>query len=146
MHHVTARNDATLREANIAVAERVLRACGDLQAASVRDDFAPDAVFALPYAPPGTPRETVGRDAIVAFVTMLGDFFPPGAFTGHTFDTLAGDPGQVIARYAVRTTLLTTGKPYENTYITLLAIRDGQVARLTEFFDPLSWLTATEEP
>jgi ketosteroid isomerase-like protein len=48
----------------------------------------------------------------------------------------------VVARYSASTKLLTTGRPYENTYITLVTVRDGKVTRYEEFFDPINWLTA----
>jgi len=131
-----------LRAANIALAERVITTCGNLRPHDVREDFAEDAVLALPYAPAGTPKETVGRDQIVAYVSLLGDYIEPGIFVDHAFDTLAGDPGVVVARYSASTKLLTTGSPYENTYITLVTVRDGKVTRYEEFFDPINWLIA----
>ena len=131
-----------LRAANIALAERVITTCGNLRPQEVREDFAEDAVLALPYAPAGTPKETVGRDQIVAYVSLLGNYIEPGIFVDHAFDTLAGDPGVVVARYSASTRLLTTGSPYENTYITLVTVRDGKVARYEEFFDPINWLIA----
>ena len=131
-----------LRAANIALAERVITTCGNLRPQEVREDFAEDAVLALPYAPAGTPKETVGRDQIVAYISLLGNYIEPGIFADHAFDTLAGDPGVVVARYSASTRLLTTGSPYENTYITLVTVRDGKVARYEEFFDPINWLIA----
>ena len=131
-----------LRAANLVLAERVIRTCGDLRPEDVRDDFAEDAVLELPYAPAGTPREVRGREAIIGYIELLRAFIPPGIFVAHSFDTLAADPNQVVARYAASTELKTTGKPYENTYITLIEIQRGKVARYTEFFDPINWVVA----
>jgi hypothetical protein len=130
------------REANIALAARVITTCGNLQAHTVREDFAEDAVLALPYAPAGTPKETVGRDNIIDYVSLLGDYIPSGVFADHTYDTLADDPDTVVARYTASTVLRTTGLPYENTYVTLITIRDGKVTRYEEFFNPINWLVA----
>jgi ketosteroid isomerase-like protein len=134
--------DIGLRKANLALAERVIRTCGELRPADVRNDFADDAVLSLPYAPEGTPREVTGREAIIDYIGLLRDYIPAGIFVGHTFDTLAGDPNQVVARYSASTELLTTGNAYENTYVTLIDIRDGKVTRYTEFFDPINWIVA----
>jgi ketosteroid isomerase-like protein len=131
-----------LREANIALAERVIRTCGNLRPHDVREDFAENAVLALPYAPEGTPKETVGRDRVVAYISLLSNYIEPGIFVDHEFDTLANDPGVVVARYSASTKLLTTGRSYENTYITLVTVRDAKVVRYEEFFDPINWLTA----
>ena len=134
--------DQQLRQGNIALAERVIRTCGALRAEEVRDDFAEDAVLALPYAPSGTLREVAGRDAIIDYIGLLRDYIPAGIFREHRFDTLAADPNEVIARYSARTELLTTGRPYENTYVTLIQIGDGKVTRYTEYFDPINWIVA----
>jgi len=131
-----------LRAANIALAEGGITTCGNLRRHDVREDFAEDAVTALPAAPAGTPKETIGRDQVVAYISLLGNYIEPGIFVDHAFDTLAGDPGVVVARYSASTKLLTTGRPYENTYITLVTVRDGKVTRYEEFFDPINWLTA----
>jgi uncharacterized protein len=121
---------------------RVITTCGNLRPQEVREDFAEDAVLALLYAPAGTPKETVGRDQIVAYISLLGNYIKSGIFADHAFDTLAGDPGVVVARYPASTRLLTTRSPYENTYVTLVTVRDGKVARYEEFFDPINWLIA----
>jgi ketosteroid isomerase-like protein len=134
--------DLALRALNLALAERVVKTCGNLRAKDVRDDFAEDAVLALPYAHGGTPREVVGRDAIIDYIGLLGDHFPQGIFFGHTFDTMADDPNEVIARYSANTQLLSNGEPYENTYVTLIEVRDGKVVRYTEYFDPIKWIVA----
>ncbi|GAA4537124.1 nuclear transport factor 2 family protein [Pseudonocardia xishanensis] len=126
----------------VALAEKVVMTCGNLRPHDVRHDFAPDAVLALPYAPQGTPTEVVGRDEIVDYISLLGGFIPPGAFADHTFDSLAGDPGLVVARYTIDTTLVSTGLPYTNRYVTLVTVRDGQVIRYEEYFNPLTWLAA----
>ena len=131
-----------LRAKNITIAERVVRTCGNLRPEDVREDFSEDAVLALPYAPAGTPKETVGRDEVVRYIAQLRDYIPPGIFVDHDFDTLAGDPTLVVARYSATTELLTTGLPYENTYVTLITVRDGKVTRYEEFFNPINWLVA----
>jgi uncharacterized protein len=134
--------DGTLRALNLALAERVVKTCGNLRAKEVRADFAQDAVLALPYAHGGTPREVVGRDAIIDYIGLLGDHFRQGIFFGHTFDTMADNPNEVIARYSASTELLSNGSPYENSYVTLIEVRDGQVVRYTEYFDPINWIVA----
>jgi uncharacterized protein len=138
---VSVLNDE-LRAKNIAIAERVVRTCGNLRPEDVREDFSEDAVLALPYAPVGTPKETVGRDEVVRYIAQLRDYIPAGIFVDHDFDTLAGDPTLVVARYSATTNLLTTGRPYENTYVTLITVRDGKVTRYEEFFNPINWLVA----
>lgn len=134
--------DSTLRAQNLALAERVVKTCGNLRAEEVREDFADDAVLALPYAHGATPREIVGRDAIIDYIGLLGDHFRQGIFTGHAFDTLADNPNEVIARYTASTDLLSSGNPYENSYVTLIEVRDGKVVRYTEYFDPINWIVA----
>ena len=134
--------DTELRQANVALAARVITTCGNLRPRDVQSEFAEDAVLALPYAPAGTPREIVGRTAIIDYISLLAHHIPPGIFVDHRFDTLASDPGHVIAWYAATTQLLTTGRDYTNTYVTEIEIRDRKVKRYTEYFDPINWLVA----
>jgi uncharacterized protein len=138
----TVSTDTELRQANIALAERVIKTCGNLRPRDVERDFAEDAVLALPYAPAGTPREIAGRTAIIDYISLLADYIPQGIFVDHRFDTLAEDPGHVIAWYTASTQLLTTGRDYANTYVTEIEIRDRKVTRYTEYFDPINWLVA----
>jgi len=60
---------ATPRE----VFERALQSMQDVQMDVYTDLFAADAIFELPFAPPGIPRRIEGREAIRAFIQAGAD-------------------------------------------------------------------------
>ncbi len=45
------------------------------------------------------------------------------------------DPCEVTLRYIGTATMLTTGKPYRQTYISQLRVESGRVVRFREYFD-----------
>ncbi len=38
------------------------------------------------------------------------------------------------------------GRPYHNTYIALIRIRQGRIVHMREFFNPLVWLESVQRP
>lgn len=102
--------------------------------------FAPDAVLEFPYAPAGVPARVTGRDALFAHMSH----FP------ETFDVEFGDlvfhetvdPSLVIAEFRSTGTARPTGKPYEQTCISV--VRTDDDARITHYLDYWNPLVAIE--
>ena len=102
--------------------------------------FAPDAVLKFPYAPAGVPRQVRGRDALFAHMSH----FP------ETFDVEFGDlvfhetvdPSLVIAEFRSTGTARPTGKPYEQTCISVVRTDDN--ALITHYLDYWNPLVAIE--
>ncbi|XQE81627.1 nuclear transport factor 2 family protein [Streptomyces microflavus] len=102
--------------------------------------FAPDAVLEFPFAPDGVERRVAGRDALVAHMRH----FP------ETFDVEFGDlvfhetvdPSLVIAEFRSTGTARPTGKPYEQTCISV--VRTDDDARITHYLDYWNPLVAIE--
>lgn len=97
-----------------------------------------DVVFELPFRPPTFERETVGKDAYMEVLAQARDHMIDGSENLHDLelDTLASDPDTVIATYksAMR---LKSGVEYNNEYISRFRLRDGKVARFTEYYDSI---------
>jgi ketosteroid isomerase-like protein len=66
----------------------------------------------------------------------------PMRFAGYRVDALDGRPGELVAEYTSDTRVLTTDRPYRNTYISRFSIRDGRIVRLAEYFDPIELVVA----
>jgi uncharacterized protein len=102
--------------------------------------FAPDAVLEFPFAPAGVPRRVAGRDALFAHMSH----FP------ETFDVEFGDlvfhetvdPSLVIAEFHSTGTARPTGKPYEQTCISVVWTNDD--ALITHYLDYWNPLVAIE--
>lgn len=97
-----------------------------------------DVVFELPFRPPTFERETVGKAAYMEVLEQARDHMIEGSENLHDLelDTLASDPDTVIATYKSDMTLR-SGVEYANEYISRFRIRDGKIARFTEYYDSI---------
>ncbi|NJQ00853.1 nuclear transport factor 2 family protein [Streptomyces zingiberis] len=98
--------------------------------------FTPDGVLELPYAPDGVPRRVEGRDALVAHMRHFPETFDV-EFRDLVFhETL--DPGLAIAEFRSVGTALPTGKPYEQTCISVVRTDDdGLITHYLDYWNPL---------
>jgi len=102
--------------------------------------FAPDAVLEFPYAPAGVPRRVTGRDALVAHMSNFPKTFDVEFVDLVFHDTV--DPSLVIAEFRSTGTALPTGKPYEQTCISVVRTNDD--ALITHYLDYWNPLVAIE--
>jgi ketosteroid isomerase-like protein len=118
-----------------AVAERFLSAMSRLDIDAVFEVLADDVVCSFPTAP-GGPQEIRGRDTNRAFyTTTIRPMIPTFSLTRVAVHPLADDPERVVAEFASEGSLV-DGVPYRNTYLALVTVRDGKIARYQEFSDP----------
>ena len=117
-----------------------LDAVGRLDLPAIEATFADDVELVLPYAPPGFPKVSHGRSE--AMRVYPEGVMEPMRFADYRIDALEGRPGEYVAEYTSDTTVLPTGLPYRNTYISRFSVRDGRITRLAEFFDPIVLVTA----
>ncbi|MEY9912688.1 ketosteroid isomerase-like protein [Catenulispora sp. MAP12-49] len=102
--------------------------------------FAPDAVLEFPYAPVGVPQRIVGRDALFEHMTHFPETFDV-EFVDLVFHETV-DPSLAIAEFRSTGTALPTGKPYEQTCISVVRIDDD--ALITHYLDYWNPLVAIE--
>ena len=84
--------------------------------------FAPDGVLEFPYAPAGVPRVVKGRDALVEHMSHFPETFDVKFVDLVFHDTV--DPSLVIAEFRSTGTALPTGKPYEQTCVSVVRTDD----------------------
>lgn len=102
--------------------------------------FAPDAVLEFPFAPSGVPRRVTGRDALVAHMSNFPKIFDVEFVDLVFHETI--DPRLVIAEFRSTGTALPTGKPYEQTCISV--VRTNEDALITHYMDYWNPLVAIE--
>lgn len=102
--------------------------------------FAPDAVLEFPFAPAGMPRQVKGHDALFAHMSHFPETFDV-EFGDLVFHETA-DPSLVIAEFRSTGTARPTGKPYEQTCISV--VRTDDDARITHYLDYWNPLVAIE--
>ncbi|WP_329424353.1 nuclear transport factor 2 family protein [Streptosporangium sp. NBC_01495] len=102
--------------------------------------FAPDAVLEFPFAPPGVPQRVTGRDALFAHMSNFPETFDV-EFVDLVFHQTV-DPSLVIAEFRSTGTARPTGKPYEQTCVSV--VRTDDDALITHYLDYWNPLVAIE--
>ncbi|WP_250293665.1 nuclear transport factor 2 family protein [Streptomyces atroolivaceus] len=102
--------------------------------------FTPDAVLEFPYAPDGMPKQVTGRDALRAHMSGFPETFDVEFVDLVFHDTV--DPSLVFAEFRSTGTALPTGKPYEQTCISV--VRTNGDALITHYLDYWNPLVAIE--
>lgn len=118
-----------------------LDAVSTLDVDAVAPLFHEDGVVDIPYAPEGIPRTLPGRDAIDDFYQALPNMATAMNFANYKISALETE-GEFVAEYTSDATMKDTGAPYRNTYVALVTVRDGKIARFAEYFDPIPLVEA----
>lgn len=111
-----------------------------LTAAGLTDEwvmlFAPDAVLEFPFAPADVPRKVAGREALLAHMRHFPEMFDVEFVDLVFHDTI--DPSLVIAEFRSTGTARPTGKPYEQTCISVVRTDDDAlIAHYLDYWNPL---------
>ncbi len=100
------------------------------------DLFTPDGVLEFPYAPAGMPSRVQGRDALREHMRHFPRSFDV-EFVDLTFHETT-DPGRVIAEFRSVGHAVPTGKPYEQTCISVVHTDDeARITRYVDYWNPL---------
>ena len=103
------------------------------------DLFAADGVLAYPFAPPGQPRELLGRDAIRAYFGAIGhsrELFAMEGIDALVHET--SDPEVVITEITHYGWSHAAGAPYRLTALGVIRVRHGEITRYDDYMDPIA--------
>ncbi|WP_051181769.1 nuclear transport factor 2 family protein [Nocardia vinacea] len=124
--------------------ERLLSLTAGGPTPEMADVYAVDAVFELPFLPPGAEQPEVGREA---FRTHLLE----GARI-QRFDSVdnvriheTADPEVVISEYRINGTVLATGKRFDLAIINVSRVRDGLIVSTRSYSNPLAGAIAFDQ-
>ena len=95
--------------------------------------YAEDAVHEFPFAAPGAVRELIGKDAIRAFMSGMGDSVQFGGLDDVTVRE-AGD--EVIIEAEGHHFVAATGQPFDIRYLWIIRHDAGRVTRLRDYMGP----------
>ncbi|MEV5834239.1 nuclear transport factor 2 family protein [Nocardia sp. NPDC052112] len=127
-----------------ATIERLLSLFADGPTPEMADIYAVDAVFELPFLPPGAEHPEVGREA---FRTHLVAGAQIQRFDSvddvHIHET--ADPEVVISEYRINGTVLATGKRFEFPIINVSRVRDGLIVSTRSYSNPLAAAIAFDQ-
>lgn len=102
--------------------------------------FAPDAVLEFPFAPAGVPRRVTGHAELRAHMSGFPETFDV-EFVDLVFHETV-DPNLVVAEFRSTGTAVPTGKPYEQTCVSI--VRTDEQALITHYLDYWNPLVAIE--
>lgn len=106
---------------------------------SFGDLFTEDATFEFPFAPAGTPKQLTGRAAIIDHLARLG---PLIAFGDFTLSAVYRCADTTIFEASCQGEGVDTGLAYDQKYVAVITVRDGQIARYADYWNPLVLLHA----
>ncbi|MGA3032638.1 MAG: nuclear transport factor 2 family protein [Terracidiphilus sp.] len=105
------------------------------------DTFAEDAIFESRYHFPGWPVTIRGRANLMASLSGYGK-----TIKVHSADALVVHRAQkgcvVILEYEVHGTILKSGAPYDNRFISVITIENRKIVHWRDYMDSLAAWTA----
>jgi ketosteroid isomerase-like protein len=104
-------------------------------------EVAEDFVLILPFMPPGLPTRFEGRAAAQAVLQKSARGRGPLTFIDKRI-LRTEDPELVVVTARAETTMA-NGKPYANSYVIFVRVRDGVVVEHTEYLNPLAVMAAS---
>ncbi|SDP66376.1 nuclear transport factor 2 family protein [Lentzea jiangxiensis] len=98
--------------------------------------YAADGTVEFPFAPAGVPTRVQGREALIAHMRGFPQTFDVKFVDVKFIETT--DPRTAVAEYHSEGSVLSTGKPYEQTVITVIRLDEaGLVERFVDYWNPL---------
>ena len=100
------------------------------------DQYAPDVVIEIPFAPdPSLRRSAGGREALrTRFASVAGVVRFTGADVHAVHETT--DPEVIVAEYDLHGELVPTGQAFTRTYAMVITVRGGQIVHSRDYSDP----------
>ncbi|MFJ2813150.1 MULTISPECIES: nuclear transport factor 2 family protein [unclassified Streptomyces] len=109
------------------------------------DWFAEDAVTEYVVTVPGYPRRIEGRDALAELYRGYGN-----AMVVERADGLAVHHDRVtsvvVLEYAVHGRAVSTGRSYDNHFVSVITVQDRRITHWRDYLDPLAVLEALQIP
>lgn len=98
--------------------------------------FAPDAIFEFPYSPRGYPQRLEGKLAIYNHVNTLFKLLKIHQFSEPTI-LIDPDQQRFVAEFNCEGVFLSTGKSYNQTYISVVSYDGGKIKLYKDYWNPL---------
>jgi len=109
------------------------------------DTLADNVLFEFLYEFPGWPRVTRGRDNLIALYSGYESNIRLDR--GDSLIVHPSDNGRVVTlEYEVHGTILATGAPYDNRFVSIATIENRKIVRWRDYMDSLAAWTALNKP
>jgi ketosteroid isomerase-like protein len=125
------------------VVDRLLQALLETPRENMADLFAEDAELETPFAPPGTPPLSGGREGLRARLKAFSSMVEFDRVDGVNIHE-THDPEVVVAEYQVHGRVAASGKAFTFPFITVTRVRDGLIVFSRDYSDPLAGALAMD--
>jgi len=96
-----------------------------------------DVVFEFPFAPAGRPRRVQGRDAVLEYLKPLSSRVRMQGLSRLEMHQTA-DPDVAVIEFTANALVAGDGESLPISYVVVLTVRDGQIARYRDYWNPLA--------
>jgi len=107
------------------------------------DMFAVDGVLEYPYAPPGLNTPIAGRDAIIANFQRIRKLLRVDG-VADVSEIEVRDPDMVVLEFSGRGEGVLTKETYNQRYISVIHMRDGNIVHYKDYWNPIALLRAVK--
>jgi ketosteroid isomerase-like protein len=105
------------------------------------DMHAEDVVVEYVITVPDYPRTIVGREALAELYADYGEsIVQTGSSDVHRY--YDPDKSVVVLEYTMHGTVVSTGAPYLNRFVSVITVKDRKITRWRDYLDPLAVLAA----
>jgi ketosteroid isomerase-like protein len=118
------------------VIEGLLRALVEGRGDETVDSYAADTVIEMPFAPPGMPTSSRGREELRSRRKAAAGLWEFDAVDNVHLHT-TGDPEVIVAEYRIHGRVTSTGRRFAFSYVMVTRVRDGQIVHTRDYFNPL---------
>ncbi|BAX93688.1 nuclear transport factor 2 family protein [Mycobacterium shigaense] len=105
------------------------------------DIHAEDVVVEYVITVPTYPRRIIGREALAELYSGYGDSIVQSG-SSEVYRYYDPTKSAVILEYTMHGTVLSTGRPYVNRFISVITIKDRKIAHWRDYLDPLAVMAA----
>ncbi|MEU9556259.1 nuclear transport factor 2 family protein [Streptomyces fumanus] len=98
--------------------------------------WAEDCLMEFPFAPEGWPARLEGKEAVAAYMRDYPDHIDLSDFPDLRIHETT-EPGTVVVEMRAVGRLVSTGAPYDMTYIAVITVRDGLITSYRDYWNPL---------
>ena len=107
------------------------------------DMFAVDGVFEYPFAPPGLNTLMAGRAAIIANFERIRKLLRIDSVSDVS-EIATTDSDMVVLEFSGRGEGLITKELYDQRYISVIRMRDGNIVHYKDYWNPIAFVRAVK--
>lgn len=101
------------------------------------DIHAEDVVVEYVITVPTYPRRIVGREALAELYSGYGDSIVQSG-SSEVYRYYDSEKSAVVLEYTMHGTVVSTGAPYVNRFVSVITIKDRKIVHWRDYLDPLA--------